>query len=202
MTLTLFHSPASPFVRLVRVTARELGLDAEIEERDVTTTPVASDPALVPANPLGKIPALARPDGPALFDSRVICRYLDDRAGGGLYPTAGHWEMLTLEALAHGIMEAAVLSVYERRFRAEAQQSADWLAGQWSKITRGLDVIEAQWMSHLSGPVTVAQIAVACALGYLDFRHADAPWREGRPNLAAWYAGFAARPAMVATAPA
>lgn len=199
MTLTLYYSPASPFVRLVRVAAAELGLTLVL--KDIATTPVATDPALIPANPLGKLPALERPDGPTLFDSRVICRYLDAQAGGRLYPQAGQFEVLTLEALAHGVMEAAVLSVYEQRFRPEDAQNADWLAGQWGKITRGLDVVETQWMSHLSGPVTIAQIALACGLGYLDFRKPDQDWRPGREALATWYEVFSKRPAMAATAP-
>ncbi len=199
MSLTLYHSPASPFVRLVRVAAAELGTPLTL--KDVHTTPVATDPSLVPANPLGKIPALERPDGPTLFDSRVICRYLDANAGGRLYPEAGLFEVLTLEALAHGVAEAAVISIYETRFRSEELQNAEWLAGQWSKVTRGLDAVEAHWMSHLSGPLTMAQIALGCALGYLDFRHGDKDWRPGREALAAWYESFAARPAMTATAP-
>jgi len=199
MTLTLYYSPSSPFVRLTRVAAAELGLTLTLKE--VATTPVATDPALIPANPLGKLPALERPDGPTLFDSRVICRYLDAQGGGRLYPEAGLFEVLTLEALAHGVMDAAVISIYETRFRPEEAQNADWLAGQWGKVTRGLDVVEAQWMSHLSGPLSMAQIALACALGYLDFRFGDKDWRPGREALAAWYAEFAARPAMAATAP-
>ena len=119
----------------------------------------------------------------------------------GLYPEAGLFEVLTLEALAHGVMEAAVLSIYEKRFRPEEAQSAEWLNGQWGKITRGLDVVEAQWMSHLSGPVTMAQIALACSLGYLDFRFPDQDWRAGREALASWYTEFAKRPAMTTTAP-
>ena len=199
MTLTLYHSPASPFVRLVRVAAAELGTTLTL--KDIATTPVASDPALIPANPLAKLPALERPDGPTLFDSRVICRYLDARGGGRLYPEAGLFEVLTLEALAHGVMEAAVISVYELRFRPEGSQNADWLAGQWGKVTRGLDAVETHWMSHLSGPLTMAQIALGCALGYLDFRHGDKDWRPGREALASWSEGFAKRPAMAATAP-
>ncbi|MEM9318279.1 MAG: glutathione S-transferase family protein [Pseudomonadota bacterium] len=197
---TLYHASASPFVRSAHVAALELGIDFEL--KSVTTTPVASDPVLLPANPLGKIPALARPDGPTLFDSRVICRYLDAQAGGRLYPAPGLWEVLTLEALAHGVMEAAVISVYEVRLRPEAEQNAEWLAGQWAKVTRALDVVEAQWMSHLSGPLTMAQIALACGLGYLDLRHPDKDWRPSRPGLAGWYEVFAARPAMIQTEPA
>lgn len=201
MSLTLFHSPASPFVRCVQIAIEELGLRDEVALTPIVTTVIAPDAALIPANPLGKIPALARPDGPTLYDSRVIMRYLDSRAQGRLYPQSGIWEVLTLEALAHGAMDAAVLAVYERRFRTAKAQNAEWLAGQLAKVTRALDAIEGQWLSHLSGPLTAAQIGVGAALGYLDFRHPDLAWRDGRASLAEWFAKFCERPSMVATAP-
>jgi glutathione S-transferase len=199
--LQLHSAAASPFVRKVRVAIRELELEGEVAEIDTTTSPLATDPALATANPLGKIPALLRDDGPALYDSRVICRYLNDRAQGLLYPEGRLWEVLTLEATADGIMEAAVLMVYEARFRPEPHRSTDWLEAQWTKIARALDVLGSRWMSHLSGRLDMGQIAVACALGYLDFRHPDRPWREGRGALDDWYAVFAERPAMAATRP-
>lgn len=199
MALTLYHSPTSPFVRTVVVTAEELG--QALNRKAVSTTPLNTDPTLPAANPLGKIPALERPDGPALYDSRVICRYLNDHAGGGLYPDAGLYEVLTLEALAHGIMEAAVQRTYETRLRAEETWSQPWLEAQWQKIARALDACETQWMSHLAGPLTTAQIALGCALSYLDFRHDDKGWRTGRDALAGWEAEFAKRPSMVASVP-
>jgi glutathione S-transferase len=151
----------------------------------------------VALNPLGKIPTLERAGGPALYDSRVICRYLDDLAGGRLYPEKPRlWETLTLEATAHGVAEAAVLMVYEERLRPEEARSEAWVEGQWAKVARALDALEARWMSHLAGPLDMGQIATGCALGYLDFRHGRRDWRAGRPALAAWEAKFAARPAM------
>ena len=200
MTLTLFTSPASPFVRKTRVLLRETGQE-DVIEHEVNTTALASDPALVAATPLAKIPALTRSDGPTIFDSRVICRFLDARSGGSLYPDSRLWEVLTLEALADGIMEGALSIAYERRFRDDAQQSPDWIEGQWAKVARALDALEAQWLSHLHGPLTMAQIAIGCALGYLDLRHDDRGWRNGHPGLAAWFAEFGARPSMQATAP-
>jgi glutathione S-transferase len=101
---------------------------------------------------------------------------------------------------ADGIADAAVLMAYEVRLRPEDLRFPDWLEAQWAKIARALDVIEAQWMPHLNGPLDMAHIAVGCVLPYLDFRHATRNWRAGRPLLAAWEAGFAARPAMRATA--
>ncbi|ETX30910.1 glutathione S-transferase [Roseivivax isoporae] len=200
--MTLLMAGPSPFVRTVLVTAHETGQIAEIETRKVAASPTGADPELVSANPLGKIPALMRPDGPALYDSRVICRYLDHRAQAGLYPDSRLWEVLTLEATAQAMMDAGVSMVYERRVRPEDMVYEPWIAGQWGKITRALDAVEARWTSHLSGRLTMAQIALGCALGYLDFRHGDRGWREGRPTLAAWYARFAERPSMQETEPA
>lgn len=199
--MQLLHSPASPFVRKVMVTLHETDQLKDVEIIDVATTPLAPHSALVAANPVGKIPALMRADRPALYDSRVICRYLDDRAQAGLYPQNRLWDTLTLEATADGIMDAAVLIVYEERFRPQEKVSMDWIEGQWSKVARGLDAVNTRWMSHLAGPLDMGQIALACALGYLDFRHDVRSWRTGREVLADWYATFADRPSMQATAP-
>lgn len=200
--LRLHTSPTTPYGRKVMVMIRETGLDRDVEFVQSGGTPL--DPANAPLaqNPLGKIPALERPDGPALYDSRVICRYLDDRAGGRLYPAKPRlWETLTLEATADGILDAALLMVYESRLRPEAIRFEDWVEGQWSKIARTLDAVEARWMAHLSGPLDIGQIALAVALSYLDFRHDARHWQAGRPALAAWHAAFAARDSMTATAP-
>ena len=111
------------------------------------------------------------------------------------------WEILTLEALADGIMDAAVLITYEKRVRPEDQRHAGWLDGQRARVARGLDALEEEWMSHLHGPLNAGQVAVGCALGYLDFRHPDITWREGHTQLAAWFERFAERPSMVETSP-
>ena len=199
--MRLFHSTTSPFVRKVMVTLHETGQAADVTLVPAMGTPV--DPGSMPLgqNPLGKIPALERDDGPAIYDSRVICRFLDDRARANLYPSPRQWEVLTLEATADGIMDAAVLMVYESRVRPEENRFAPWVDGQWAKIGRALDALEQRWLSHLNGPLDMGQIAVGAALGYLDFRHADRGWRSGRPGLAAWAAVFAERPSMVATRP-
>lgn len=200
--MQLLTAPPSPFARKARVCLVEAGLADEVEEVNVAASALAPDPAITSHNPLGKIPALIRDDGPALYDSRVICRWLDARAGAGLYPEARLWDTLTLEATADGIMDAAVLIVYEHRFRPEPHRSEDWIEGQWDKIARALDTLEARWMSHLAGRLDMGQIALGCALGYLDFRHADRPWRAGRGALDDWFAVFAERPSMQATRPA
>lgn len=200
--MRLFHSPASPFVRKVVVLLHELDITDTVTLDLVQTTAFASDTALVVSNPLAKIPALVRPDGTTLYDSRVICQYLNDLHKGGLYPEgARKWETLTLEATGDGIMESAVSMTYEVRLRPEAEQSPDWIEAQWAKVSRALGVLNARWMSHLHGPLDMGQISVACALGYIDFRHGVRDWRKGNDALAAWYEAFDSRPSMQATVP-
>jgi glutathione S-transferase len=200
--MKLYHSPASPFVRKVVVLLHELERFDAVELATVTTTALASDAALMAANPLARLPALERPDGVTLYDSRVITAYLDDLYEGGMYPTGPRrWETLTLEATGDGIMDSAVSMLYEVRLRDAAQVSDAWIEAQWAKVERGLDALNTRWMSHLSGPIGAGHISVACALGYLDFRHESRNWRQGREALAAWYDSFAARPSMMSTAP-
>ena len=200
--MELVYSPASPFVGMTVVMAHETGLIDQITLKTITTNAFETAVEAAAANPLGKIPALIRPEGGALYDSRVICRYLDARAAAGLYPEARLWEVLTLEATAQGICDCAVSMAYERRLRPEEKQSSEWIEAQWAKVARALDAIEARWMSHLYGPLDASHIAVGCALGYIDLRHDARAWRETRPGLAAWYQKFAERPSMQATAPA
>lgn len=199
--MKLFHNPASPFVRKVMVTLIETGQQDDVTLDTVAGSPTAPGQMPLAQNPLGKVPTLIRDSGAAIYDSRVICRFFDGRAGAGLYPESHLWETLTLEATADGIMDAAVLIVYESRCRPEEKRSDEWVERQWDKIVRALDVLESRWMSHLSGPLDMGQIAVGCALGYLDFRHGARNWRQGREALAAWYDGFSERPAMQATRP-
>lgn len=199
--MKLYFSPTSPYVRKVAVLIHEAGI-AGIEQVTATGTPV--DPGTLPVerNPLGKVPALDRPDGPTLYDSRVICRYLDTAAHAGLYPPAPRlWDTLTLEATADGILDAALLMVYENRIRPEDKRYTPWVEGQWTKIDRSLDAVETRWIAHLSDQLDMGQIALACALGYLDFRHTPRNWRQGRPHLTAWEATFSQRPSMLATQP-
>jgi len=199
--MQLYDNPASPFCRKVQVLLRETGQLDEVEIVFAFGHPLAPEKMPLAQNPLGKIPCLVRRDGPALYDSRVICRYLDARAGSGLYPEKRMWDVLTLEATADGIMDAAVLMVYEGRARPEAIRYPDWVEAQWSKVARALDVLEERWMGHLAGPMTMAHIAVGCALGYVDFRHSDREWRKGRDTLAAWFETLSARDSMTETVP-
>ena len=200
--MRLYHSPASPFVRKVMILLHEAGQTDAVTLIPVSGTPLAPGTLPVDRNPLGKIPALERDDGAALYDSRVICRYLDDRFGTGLYPPAPRlWDVLTLEATADGIADAAVLMRYEAFVRPEPSRSPEWEQAQWAKVARALTALEDRWISHLNAPLDIGQIAVGAALGYLDFRHASRDWRELRPGLAGWWATFAKRPSVAATAP-
>ncbi len=199
--LKLVWAPASPFARKVRVMLAETGRQDEVELVPVATSPTDPSPELRAANPLAKIPALIRPDGPAIYDSRVITRYLDAKMQAGLYPEARLWETLTLEATGDAIMDAGVLMVYEGRCRPEDKQDHGWVEAQWGKIEGALDALNSRWMSHLAGPLDMGQISVACALGYLDFRHDARQWRKGRDALDDWYAVFAERKPMQETAP-
>ena len=200
--MKLYHAPASPFVRKVMVLLHEAGATDRVTLVSAAGNPL--DPGTLPVdrNPLGKIPALERPDGPTLYDSRVITRYLDDLLQAGLYPPAPrHWDTHVIEATGDGIAEAAVLMRYEMHVRPEPTRSPDWAEAQWAKIARALAALEDRWTSHLSGPVDMGQVAIGAALGYLDFRHGERDWRSAHPGLTAWYEAFAARPAMLATAP-
>jgi len=199
--MQLLMSPASPFARTARVALREAGLLDTVTEVAVTTTAMATEPAVAAANPAGKIPVLLRADGPAIHDSRVICRYFDHLGAARLYPEPRLWETLTLEATGTALSDAAVAMVYEARFKGTEGKSADWIEAQWQKAVRILAAVDGRWMSHLAGPADAGQIAVACALGYLDFRHEDRDWRSLAPALAGWFEGFAARPPMVDTDP-
>lgn len=199
--MKLYSAPASPFARKVRALVVEAGIPG-VELVAASVAPLQPGGLPSDLNPLGKIPALVTDEGQAIHDSRVICRYLDTLSGAGLYPPAPLlWQTLTLEATADGMMEAALLMVYEGRIRPEEMRYAPWVEAQWQKIEAALDVLERRWMDHLSGPVDMGQIAVACALGYLDFRLSARPWRAARPDLAAWEAEFSARPALAATLP-
>jgi glutathione S-transferase len=201
--MRLYHAPASPFVRKVMIVLHETGLVDQVEIVPAYGSPLEPGSMPVARNPLGKLPTLERDDGPALHDSRVICRYLDDLAGGGrIYPPKPRlWETLTLEAIGDGIAEAALLIVYEARLRAPEMRDAAWVEAQWQKVARAADALEDRWLGFLAGPFDAGQIAVASGLGYADFRLPERDWRGGRPGLAAWFDRVSARPALAATRP-
>lgn len=198
--MQLYFNPASPFVRKVRVTAHELGVSAHIELVAIMLTPVSPHDALRSSNPLGKIPALILDDGTALYDSPVICEYLDALAGGNrIFPPVGvaRWTALRRQAIADGIMDAAVLTRYEEAVRPKELRWQDWVDAQFLKVRTALDSLERE---HLEGTFDIGTISIACALSYLDLRFASEGWRTSRPRLAAWAAAIAKRPSLAATA--
>lgn len=200
--MRLAYSPTSPYVRMVMVLLRETNQLADVALDTMSGTPLSPATGVLPSNPLGKLPALIRDEGPALYDSRVICAYLNDRAGATLYGTgAARWDILALEATAQGILDAALLMRYETHVRPDEKQMPEWGDAQWDKVARACAALNARWMSHLAGPLDMGQIAVGCALGYLDLRHDARGWRQGNDALAAWFAEFDSRPAMAATRP-
>ena len=199
--MILRSSPASPFVRKVRIAIELLGLGATIKaEAADTLNPTDS---VRTQNPLGKIPALLLDDGTVLYDSRVILEYLDHRAGGGIIlprePQA-RFTALRLQALADGMMDASVLIIYEGRFRPAEHRVESWVEHQAGKVARAFAVLESD-PPKLNGLPHVGDVALACALGYRDFRF-EGSWRADHPRLVAWLGEFAARvPAFAATIP-
>lgn len=199
----LRSSPPSPFGRKVKIAAAVLGLSDRFTV-EMTDTKDPHD-TIRKQNPLGKIPALVLDDGRVLFDSSVIVDYLDHLAGGGKIIPAGsaRHDVLRLQALADGIMDAALLQVYETRFRPEDKRHPEWLAYQADKVARGLASLEADLPAPVTPDATpnVGQIAVACMLGYLDLRF-DGAWRASHPKLVDWLAAFEmAVPAFDTTRP-
>lgn len=200
--MQLIYAAASPFARKVRVLAAETGLLDQIELLDTAVLPTTLNERVNALNPLGKIPVLLTDDDETLYDSRVICEYLDTlHPGAKLLPSgASRWQVLRLAALADGLMDAALLARYERAARPVELQWPAWLDGQLGKVQRALAELERQ-VEKLQGPLDLAQIGVACALGYLDFRFADLDWRAAHPGLAAFQQTFAQRASMQASAP-
>ena len=189
MSSILRMAGPSPFARKVRIAAAVLGLDGDMT-LDPSNTMDESD-SIRGQNPLGKIPALILDDGRVLYDSRVIVEYLDAMAGGGkLIPADldARWETLRLQSLADGIADAAVLIIYETRYRPDQEPHEAWLAHQRGKIERALDALEAA--PPAIDPLYVGAISVACALGYLDFRK-QVDWRSLNPSLISWVDDFA-----------
>jgi len=199
--MKLFHSDTSPYARKVMVVLHLTGQTGDVEIVPGSGTPMAPNEATCAVNPLGKVPCLVTDEGEAIYDSRVITRYLDHRAKGGLYPEGDAlFPVLTLEAEADGILDAALLAVYETRLRPDELRYAPWVQGQMSKIHRALGDLEGR-SGRLGHDLDAGLIAVACALGYLDLRFPDLGWRDGRPGLAEWFAPVVETEAMQATQP-
>jgi glutathione S-transferase len=196
--MKLAYSPASPYVRKVNACAIARGIDGQIERWKVATT----DPALVAFNPLSKVPTLILDDGTMLYDSPVICEYLDSVGSAPkLFPAAGpaRWKALAQEALGDGILDATQPRRRELTLPQDEGRKA-YIELQRGKVTRALAVLEKE-AGALGELTTIGEITVGCALGYLDFRYANEPWRPGHPKLEAWYAKVAKLPPLAQTAP-
>ena len=199
--MKLRYNQGSPYVRKVMLVAHELGLVDKIELLPTVVSPVEANTTLATENPLMKVPALVTDDGEVLFDSPVICEYLDSLAGGGkVFPAAGEarWAALRQQALGDGILDALILCRYEIAARPEDKRFAGWTDGQMKKAHQGLAALDRE---DLSGPHTIGWVTAACMLGYLDFRFASDGWRTRHPKLAEWYKGVEQLPAMQATKP-
>ena len=199
--MKLRYSPTSPYVRKVTVLALEAGLDDRIERVPTNTADPADD--LPRTNPLGKVPALETDDGQALYDSPVICEYLDSLSRSAkVFPPSGdaRWEALRLQAAGDGMLDAALLAMIETKRRPSALRWEGWVSRQMDKIGRTLDALERE-AKVLDGPLTIGTITVACALGFLDFRFPELAWRDSRPALAKWYEQVSQRPSFQATVP-
>ncbi|MGB0958883.1 MAG: glutathione S-transferase family protein [Halocynthiibacter sp.] len=202
--MKLLYASASPFVRTVMLVLHETDQLSDVALENVATSPLKTDPKIPSENPLGKIPTLFDTEFGALYDSRVITRYLDDRAQAGLYGTGSMlWTYLRLEATAAGIMDALVFMTYEKRLRPEAQWSHDLLDAQWTKVTRSLNTLNSDWAPKIDPQAApkIDQMAIASALGYADLRHEDRNWRADCDALAKWFDSFEQRPSMQATHP-
>lgn len=198
--MKLYFSPTSPYVRKCMVTAHELGVAERITLLPSNAHPVNRDARLVAANPLGKVPALVTDDGLVLYDSRVICEWLDSQHQGQLFPREGaaRWQALVLQSLADGILDAALLARYEEAVRPEALRWADWQSGQMDKLRTALLALE-QAPEPLQDRVDIGTLSLACALGYLDLRFDAWGWRTRYPLVARWAAGFMQRPSLQAS---
>lgn len=196
--MKLFYSPTSPYVRKVVACAIAREIDKQIEL--VPTNPHVSPPALLAANPLSKVPCLLTPDGVALFDSPVICEYLDSVDNAlPMFPRSGgaRWKALKYQALADGILDAAVARRTEQAKPKEAARDA-YMDRQKAAVDRAITELDKEPPHKI---VDIGSISVACALGYLDFRFAQEPWREKAPHLTQWYDAFKSLPALERTVP-
>jgi glutathione S-transferase len=198
--MKLRHSAGSPFVRKVMVVAHEHGLVGRIELLPTTVSPIQANESLSPENPLMKVPSFTTDEGLVLFDSPVICEYLDSiTVGPKLFPASGtaRWTALRQQALGDGALDALILCRYETT-RPEDRRWSGWTDGQMRKAHQGIAAAEQE---DLSGSLTIGHITIACMLGYLEFRFPNDGWRHRHPELAGWYEAITARPSMEATKP-
>jgi glutathione S-transferase len=196
--MKLHWSPSAPFVRKVMVCAHAVGVADRLELVRSRVGPARLNAELMADNPLNKIPTLITDAGESLYDSRVICEYLDALAGGGILFPGGateRWRALTWQSLADGMVDIAILR-RDEAFRGEGHRSPAHRQAYAAKMAAALDRMEAEASLLAKAGLTIGTIAVGVALAYLDFRPPGEVWRDGRPALAAWEAAFADQPAM------
>lgn len=196
--MKLFYSPTSPYVRKVMACAIARDIDQEIAT--IPTNPHESPAALIAENPLSKVPCLVTEDGFALYDSPVICEYLDTVGEAlPLFPAAGaaRWVALRHQAIGDGILDAAVIRRMESQKPRETARDS-FIARQRDAIARTIAVLDRDPPGRL---LDIGTITIACALGYLDFRFADEDWRASAARLAAWFEPFAEQRSIAETMP-
>ena len=201
--MKLHWSPRSPFVRKVAILLHETGLDARVERVRSVAAIAVPNPAIMLDNPLSQIPTLVLDDGQALYDSPVICEYLDSlHDGARFFPPAGaaRWTALRRQALADGML--AILLIWrQERMKTVQQQLPEWLAAFAVKIGASLAQLEQEAPALAQDGFDIGHVTVGCMLSYLDYRFPDLDWRAAHPALAGWHAGFARRPSVLATVP-
>lgn len=201
--MKIYYSPSSPFVRKVMVVAQELGVEERIERLKSAVHPIRHDVEIVGHNPLGQVPTFFTDDGEVLYDSAVICEYLDTTYGNGeFFPAdpAIRWRALRDQALGDGMTNACLLIRYELTVREVAMQNSDWITGQRRKVEDGTRLLEAT-IADWQGRFDIGTLAFACALSYMDFRLPEIAWREKCPNTACWLDQLLQRPSLQQTWP-
>lgn len=187
--MEIFFSPFSPFVRKCLITADLLGVPVKL--LDSNAHPVNRSKELIAINPLGKVPTFYATNGEVVYDSRVICEYLNDFANGSLFPKdANRWDVLTLAALGDGALEALLLARYEDVARPDAYKWAEWKAAQLDKVETSLQYLEKRVAVDGLARMDIGVITVACMLWYADLRFPEFGWRARYPQLASWFDGF------------
>ena len=201
--MQLLYAPTSPFVRKVMVCAHLSGQAGRIQWLNSSAHPVRRDGRIAAHNPLAKVPTLVLDDGQALYDSRVICEYIDSLGSAGIFPAAGpaRWTALTRQALGDGLLDAALLARYELTARPPEFQWPIWREALLTKVTACLASIETIASELTHDKPTIGEITIGCALGYLDFRFPELNWRAQCGIAARWNEAFQSLPAMQATQP-
>lgn len=196
--MRLYYSPNSPYARKARIIIHELGLNAHVETIAIS---LPADAKFRAVNPLGKIPALVLDDGTAIYDSPVICEYLDSLGAGKFFPREGvqRWRALTLQALGDGLADAVVRRNQEMRI-PEGRRSNEVIERQTKAIEASFAELDRMAPSFPAGP-TIGELAVVSAIGYLDLRVPEDGWRNRQPKLARWLDAFSQRPSVAATEP-